>query len=247
MYKSQIFTYHGYQATLWAFRGKVAEAQQNRTVHTHISGGGGTIYSGTKIPSYITPTTTINTEHVHDRFFLVDEMANQETDISLTDWNFSARTGHDVAFCWLIPQGKNRGPYVYGANYTLNRERFNKTKLPRFNLLYRTPFQLFRIFATLLIAFICFAIPSIYSCVTYNGINKLNQCAFLIFRYLFNGISYENYVAGGIGLIGGWFAIRWFTQICFAKAINKGIRAEQQMRSDICALCQQALKTNKEA
>lgn len=97
MHKSQVFTYGGYKATLCAFRGTVAEAQQSRTVHTRVSGGGTIV--GNQIIGNKTSICSSTTEYVHDRFFLVDEAAQQEHSVSLTDWNFPARAGNDVAFC----------------------------------------------------------------------------------------------------------------------------------------------------
>lgn len=224
MYKTQAFTYGGYQAEILAFRGNVAETQQNRTVHTHVSGGGGIINNN--VPSIVSPISSSTTEHVYDRFFLVDEAANQETEISLTDWNFPARVGHDVAFCWLIPKGKKSGPFVYGINYTLNQEKFKKEKLPRFNLLHRMPFKVFRLLTALFIG----------CCVSY--IHSYDQ-------YGYPNSTTEKILSFVIGVIAGWFIVRWIVKMCFARAINNGIRAEQQMRSNIYTLCQQALKTEE--
>lgn len=221
MHKSQVFTYGGYKAKLYAFRGTVAEAQQSRTVHTHVSGGGGggTIVGNQIIGNNVSVSSS-NTEHVHDRFFLVDEAAQQEYSVSLTDWNFPARAGNDAAFCWLIPQGAKEGPYVYGINYSLNNERFLKNKLPRFNLLHRAPFDVFRSFA---------AVGG--GVLWARSTEELGFPAVIYFL---------------MGAVGTGLAVTWLTRIFLAGAINKGIAAEQQMRDEIRRLCREALAAKTE-
>lgn len=182
-------------------------------------GGGGTIV-GNQIIGNKTSIRSSTTEYVHDRFFLVDEAAQQEHSVSLTDWNFPARAGNDVAFCWLIPHGAKEGPYVYGANYSLDEGYFVKSKLPRFNLLYRVPFDVFRSFAAV-------------------GVGVL--WARSTEEFGFPAVIYFLMGAFGTGL-----AVTWLTRIFLAGAINKGIAAEQQMRDDIRRLCREALAAKEE-
>lgn len=213
-------------------------------------GGGGGYIVGNQIIGNNTSISSSNTEHVHDRFFLVDEAAQQETDISLTDWNFPARAGNDVAFCWLIPQGAERGPYVYGINYSLNNERFLKNKLPRFNLLHRAPFKTFRFFAAVgggllgvplcIMAIVCAAADSQYTladCVSLGGAE---------IAYMAGIFGFLNVIFFLVGAVVSWLAVTWLTSFFLAGAINKGIAAEQQMRDEIRRLCREALAAKTE-
>lgn len=131
MLKKKPFSYKKYHATLYGFRGKVADIQQERTVHTHISEGEG--HFDPKFGGSIDPVRTRHTEHLRKHFFLVDEATNEERQVWLTDWDFPARVGHDVAFGWLVQKGRSEGSVIYIINYNLKQEEFNYNYLPNFH------------------------------------------------------------------------------------------------------------------
>ena len=247
MHKQKTFSYGNYHATLYAFRGTVAEVRQNRTVHTEISGGGGMIPAAPSgLPGRIDPVRSSNTEHVHDRLFLVDEAANQETDIALTNWNFPARVGNDAAFCWLVRQGKQSGPYVYGVNYSLDREMFRNDALPIFNPLRRKSLQTFIKFSAFPIALLCGLLATdFYGCMAEQGTGMLERC----FSNSVDALGHSGFgtfaLYSVLGLFGGPIAVNILFNILFAGAIKKGAAAEQQMRDDIRQLCREALAEKK--
>lgn len=154
MLKKKPFSYKKYHTTLYAFRGKVADVQQERTVHTHISGGEG--YIDPKFGGSIDPVRSKNTEHLRKHFFLVDETANEEREVSLSDWDFPVRVGHDVGFAWLVWKGRSEGNIIYIANYNLKHEEFNYRYIPHFHprktFLYRCFFWIFVPLISLIVA-----------------------------------------------------------------------------------------------
>ena len=249
MHKNKSFSYGRYHATLYAFRGTVAEAQQSRTVHTEVSGGGGVIppaQSG--LPGIIHPVRSRNTEYVHDRLFLVDAAANQETEIALTGWSFSARTGNDAAFCWLVRKGRKSGSYVYGVNYSLDQEKFHNGALPIFNpMRSERVHKLFWLLSLPIALLGGLLATDFYTCVGHYGSGYLTNC----FSYATDGFKHGRHGFGSfflyalLGLVGGYIGIRVLFRILFAGTIRRGIAAEEQLIADIRQLCRKALAVPK--
>lgn len=241
MHKNKIFSHGGHRYTLCAFRGIVAEAQQNRTVHTTVSGGGGFVPAAQSgLPGRINPVSSSNTEHIHDRLFLVDAAANQETDIALTDWNFPARAGNDAAFCWLVHEGKQSGPVVYGVNYSLNREIFANSKLPDLNPMHNAGLRILCFLLAIPIALLCALLTTdFYACVGYNGSEYMWPC---FERTMYLGHKHHlNPLYALAALIGSYIGLRGLFRIFFAGAIRKGIAANQRLRDEIRQICREAL------
>lgn len=245
MHKNKTFSHGKHHYTLCAFRGTVAEAQQNRTVHTEVSGGDGFIPAAQSgLPGRINSVRSSNTEYIHDRLFLVDAAANQETDIALTDWNFPARVGNDAAFCWLIRKGKQSGPIVYGANYSLNREIFADKSLPIFNPMRREALHKLFLLLAIPIALLCALLATdFYICIGHNGSGYTQRC----FTHALNGFKHHShnfltfFLYAILGLIGGYIGVHVLYKILFAGAIRKGAAADQRLRDDIRQLCHEAL------
>lgn len=242
MHVNKPFSHGRYHATLYAFRGTVADPQQNRTVHTHVSGGGGVIPAAQSgLPGIIDSVRSTNTEYVHERFFLVDEAASQETDIALTDWNFPVRAGHDVAFCWLVRKGKNSGSYVYGANYSLDQERFHNGELPIFNPMRRKGLPRWLILMAIPIAFLCALLATdFYACVGQYGSGYIGSCLDHTTKTLEQNGFGKFFLYGVLGFVGGLFASNILLNIIFSGSIKRGIAAEKRLLDEIRALCREA-------
>ncbi|EPF93138.1 hypothetical protein GCM10025882_05440 [Acinetobacter gyllenbergii] len=101
---------------IYQFTGEVIDSNKQREMHVH--GGGGATYQGTGGNAPVTSSTTI-----HDQFFLIDDQG-QEHDVTLSNWNVTLRIGHHIQMIWVIPENKDRGPYVIVNN--LNLKKFQR-------------------------------------------------------------------------------------------------------------------------
>lgn len=108
-------------ATIHEFTGKVMSAQKNMETKVHGGGGGGYSYQGTggTAPVRISSTTV-----VHDQVFL-QSRDGQEIALQLQDFDLAVREGNIVTAMWVIPEGKNEGPYFAIINHT-TKARFVK-------------------------------------------------------------------------------------------------------------------------
>lgn len=120
----------------------------------------------------------------------------------------------------MVSHGAESGPYVYGANYSLNKQYFLKNGLPRFNFLYRVPFDVFRSFAAV--------------------------GAGVLWARSTEEFGFPAVIFFLVGAVVSWLAVTWLTSFLLAGAINKGIAAEQQMRDEIRRLCREALAAKEE-
>ena len=122
-----------YHCSINIHRGIAAGVSKDRTVHTEISGGGGSIHTGIdgKVYGGTSPIRSTTKTHIYDKFFLRNQTSGKEEDFSLTDWDISLRDGHDAAVAWVIPHGNNRGPYIALHNYTLQKTIWRPDKLPQ--------------------------------------------------------------------------------------------------------------------
>lgn len=128
------FSYNGkFHCDALLFRGTAVGVNKSRTVHTKISGGGGSIHTGIdgKVYGGTSKIHSTTETYIHDEFFLRNQTSGKEKDFSLTDWNIALRDGHDAAVAWVIPHGNNRGPYIALHNYTLQKTIWRPDKLPQ--------------------------------------------------------------------------------------------------------------------
>ena len=102
---------------IYQFTGEVVDNNKQR--ETRVYGGGGATYQGTGGTAPVTSSTTI-----HDQFFLIDDHG-QEKDITLSNWDVTLRTGHHIQMVWIIPENKDRGPYVIVNNLSLKKFQRN--------------------------------------------------------------------------------------------------------------------------
>ena len=115
------------------FRGIAVDVNKSRTVHTTISGGGGSIRTGIdgKVYGGTSGIRSTTQTHIHDEFFLRNQTSGKEEDFSLTDWDIPLRDGHDAAVAWVVPHGNNQGPYIALHNYTLQKTTWRADLLPQ--------------------------------------------------------------------------------------------------------------------
>jgi len=114
------------------FRGIAVGVNKSRTVHTEISGGGGSIRTGIdgKVYGGTSGIRSTTQTHIYDKFFLRNQTSGQEEDFAMTDWDIVLRDGHDAAAVWIVPRGSNSGPFIAFHNYTLQKTSWRADRLP---------------------------------------------------------------------------------------------------------------------
>ena len=115
------------------FRGIAVGVNKSRTVHTEISGGGGSVHTGIdgKVYGGTSGIRSTTETHIYDEFFLRNQTSGKEKDFSMTDWDIPLRDGHDAAVAWVIPHGNDRGPYITFHNYSLQKITWRLDLLPQ--------------------------------------------------------------------------------------------------------------------
>lgn len=115
---SQLIQIGKQSVTLHQFTGKVVNASKNMesVMHGNVSGGGGSMYQGTGTTAPVNVRISSRTV-VHDQIFIQNK-DGKERAFQLQGFDLAVREGNLVTAVWVIPEGKNEGPYIAFINHS---------------------------------------------------------------------------------------------------------------------------------
>lgn len=103
-------TIDGVRCNLNYFTGRVLSTKKDK--ETRISSH--TVGTNQNPQTHVTSTTVD-----HHEFFLADK-DGKERSFHLVDLDFPCREGQTVSVVWMIPEGKDSGPYIHVRNHNSN-------------------------------------------------------------------------------------------------------------------------------